>query len=88
MGVVVAGPEPDCFSQRFDGVAEAIVEVRDDLPGGRALIAFVRCRDGGAIDRKALRAALGARLPSYMVPAFYAQVPSFPLTTNGKIDRK
>ncbi|MGE1154572.1 non-ribosomal peptide synthase/polyketide synthase [Pseudomonas kitaguniensis] len=32
--------------------------------------------------------ALGAELPAYMLPAVWVEVPSLPLTSNGKLDRK
>ncbi|WP_421556617.1 non-ribosomal peptide synthase/polyketide synthase [Pseudomonas kitaguniensis] len=35
-----------------------------------------------------LAAALGAELPAYMLPAVWVEVPSLPLTSNGKLDRK
>jgi amino acid adenylation domain-containing protein/thioester reductase-like protein len=36
---------------------------------------------------RTLRSWLQARLPAYMVPAFFIEMDSFPVTSNGKIDR-
>src|SRR6201999_2811542 len=41
-----------------------------------------------AVLTNALRAHLKAALPDYMVPAELRVLPDFPLTPNGKIDRK
>ena len=40
------------------------------------------------IDASALREFLRRRLPDYMLPAAYVVLADFPLTANGKIDRK
>lgn len=40
------------------------------------------------IDEHSLRARLAERLPSYMLPHFFVGLQSFPLNTNGKIDRQ
>ena len=42
----------------------------------------------GTLDRKELRRQLNDCLPIYMVPRMLFQVTEFPLTKNGKIDRK
>ncbi|MDO4477922.1 MAG: amino acid adenylation domain-containing protein [Lachnospiraceae bacterium] len=42
----------------------------------------------GDIDKRALHAKLKETLPVYMVPGAFRQLEQFPLTKNGKIDRK
>ena len=42
----------------------------------------------GEIDRKDLHSQLRNLLPVYMVPGALYNIPAFPLTKNGKIDRK
>ncbi len=60
--------------------------VRDDTPGGRALAAYL-VGDPRISDAE-LREFIGARLPSYMIPAAFVWLNELPLTANGKVDRK
>ena len=55
--------------------------------GRLRLVTFVVMRDGAAFDEAAVRAALAATLPDYMVPAQFVALPRLPVTANGKIDR-
>jgi amino acid adenylation domain-containing protein len=64
---------------------EAVVLAREDVPGEKQLVAYVVSGTSMSVDE--LRAHLGRSLPAYMVPAFFVQLESLPLTTNGKIDR-
>ncbi len=58
-----------------------------DSQGNQQLVAyFVANDDNYRIE--ALREPLADKLPSYMVPAFFVPLESFPLTPNGKLDRK
>ncbi|MGW0030970.1 amino acid adenylation domain-containing protein [Streptomyces sp. NPDC003314] len=72
-------------------VALAAATVRDDGGSGPRLVAYV-VPAGGPEDLPAwagaVRERLAARLPSYMVPAVTVPLERFPLTPNGKIDRK
>lgn len=73
----------------IDAVREGVVIVRDDLPGGKALAAYVVAREPGSpLDMTALRTELRQRLPDFMIPAAIMQMEKLPLTPAGKVDRK
>ena len=72
--------------QQLPEVEQATVIMREDEPGNKQLAAYVVT--SGAITKAQLREALGLKLPPYMVPAHFVMLDSFPLTPNGKIDRK
>src|SRR5262249_52424674 len=68
------------------GVVDAVVVAREDQPGNRGLVAYlVSTMD---VDAAALREALAAKLPGYMVPAAFVTLPSLPLGPTGKVDRR
>ncbi|TYZ49968.1 non-ribosomal peptide synthetase, partial [Ralstonia solanacearum] len=68
------------------GVREAVVTVREDVPGEPRLVAYYVSSE--AIEAQALREQLQGSLPEYMVPAAYVKLEHLPLTPNGKLDRK
>ncbi|MFP2913316.1 amino acid adenylation domain-containing protein, partial [Pyxidicoccus sp. 3LFB2] len=68
-------------------VLQTQVLVREDVPGNPRLVAYFT-HQGTAPDTATLRADLEQRLPGYMVPASFVALESFPLTPNGKVDRK
>ncbi|MBN3836640.1 non-ribosomal peptide synthetase [Burkholderia sp. Ac-20344] len=55
--------------------------------GRLRLATFVVMRDGATFDEAAMRTAVAAKLPDYMVPAQFVALARLPVTANGKIDR-
>ncbi|MED7949604.1 non-ribosomal peptide synthetase [Streptomyces sp. BE303] len=70
----------------LDAVAAAAV-VAQRGPGGARLVAYTVPAPGLPADSAALRAALAATLPEYLVPAAFVELDALPLTVNGKVDR-
>ena len=67
------------------GVRSAAVAMRPDRTGRPWLAAYV-VRGVPAPSISALREALAARLPAYMVPQRFVMLDTLPLTLNGKVD--
>ena len=74
------------LAQRVE-VAATVVVARDDLPGGRQLVAYVVPREHGDGLVEGLTAWLEAQLPRYMVPSRMVLLDALPLSSNGKVDR-
>ena len=67
-------------------VSQAVVLAREDTPGLKRLVGYVVA--AGALDKAALEVWLQSKLPVYMVPAIWVELEHFPVTSNGKIDKK
>ncbi len=68
-----------------DGVTQAVVMAREDVPGDLRLVGYYT---GSVRDEGALKAAMAQDLPGYMVPGRFMHLDTFPLTPNKKVDRK
>jgi amino acid adenylation domain-containing protein/non-ribosomal peptide synthase protein (TIGR01720 family) len=73
---------------QFPTVAEAVALVREDVPGERRLVAYLVLHPEQALEPDALRAFVKEQLPDYMMPNTFVALDAFPLTPNGKVDRK
>lgn len=80
-GLRIEPGEVDALLKQAPGISDALTLVRDDQ-----LISYVVVN--GTVNREALRDSLKVRLPEFMVPAAIVPLAAWPLTPNGKIDRK
>ena len=62
-----------------------MVVMREDTPGDKRLVAYITA--DGELNLEEVRNRLSAVLPDYMVPSAFVRLHSFPLNSNGKIDR-
>ncbi|SDX46163.1 arthrofactin-type cyclic lipopeptide synthetase C [Pseudomonas syringae] len=71
------------------GIEESLVLAREDEPGQSRLVAyFIERAHGAAVQVAELRSELLTRLPGYMVPSAFVRLDAWPLTANGKVDRR
>ncbi|HLK54917.1 MAG TPA: amino acid adenylation domain-containing protein [Chthonomonadaceae bacterium] len=74
--------------REHESVREALVLAREDEPGHKRLVAYLVASEAGTAELSELRAFLKEELPEYMVPSGWVWLEAFPLTSNGKVDRK
>ncbi|HKG77972.1 MAG TPA: condensation domain-containing protein, partial [Pyrinomonadaceae bacterium] len=73
---------------QHESVSNAVVILQQDSSGAeKRLVAYVVFNPGCAIETRQLRDHLRGKLPEYMLPSAFVTLPTFPLTTSGKIDR-
>ncbi|GAA1004422.1 hypothetical protein Aple_072020 [Acrocarpospora pleiomorpha] len=93
-GFRVEPGEIEAVLRTCPGVRDAVVVACRDAgtdPAGQAtgrsdrLAAYLIATPGRVAD---LREWLGSRLPDYMIPGSFTEVPAFPRTSSGKVDRR
>ncbi len=79
--------EIEAALQRTPGVRAGAVLAREDRPGQKRLVAYY-VADDATTSARHLREQLSRNLPEFMVPAIYLRLERFPVTPNGKLDRR
>lgn len=69
-------------------VKQAVVLVREDVPGEKRLVAYIVPSQGQSPTVSELRSFLKNDLPDYMVPSVFITLNTLPFLPNGKVDRK
>ncbi|RUR75333.1 non-ribosomal peptide synthetase [Chlorogloeopsis fritschii PCC 9212] len=69
-------------------VKDAVVMVREDVAGDQRLVSYLVLQPESSLAVDNLRSFLQEKLPDYMIPSAFVPLQTFPLTANGKVDRK
>jgi amino acid adenylation domain-containing protein len=80
--------EIEALLDEHPSVHQAVVIAREDTPGDLRLVAYLAVARTEAPAASELRSYLKEKLPDYMVPSVFVTVETFPLTPNGKVNRK
>jgi amino acid adenylation domain-containing protein len=78
--------EIEVMLRQHPQVREAVVLVREDLPGDKRLVGYVVPGERVPTSGE-LRAYLADKVPDYMIPSALIMLGSLPLSPNGKVDR-
>ncbi len=71
---------------QHEGVKEAVVLVNENKDSEKYICAYVI--SGKNLEELDLKNYLKEMLPEYMIPAYFVQLESMPVTINGKLDRR
>jgi len=85
-GFRVEPGEVEAALATLPGVRDAVVVLRDAPAGERRLVGYVASPE--ELSAVEMRASLRRVLPAHLVPAELVVLERFPLTPNGKVDRK
>jgi natural product biosynthesis luciferase-like monooxygenase protein len=80
--------EIEAVLNQHHAVAEAVVTIRESVPGDKRLVAYLVLSPQQVQDDRQLELFLRQKLPDYMIPSNFFILEKLPLTSNGKIDRK
>ena len=78
----------ECTISQHSAIEQSVCKITEVSASDQRIVAFCRVASGGHLDIEALRNFLISTLPGYMIPQHFVAVESFPLTPNGKVDRR
>lgn len=79
--------EIEAILDRYPQVSQAVVTVREDVPGNKRLVAYL-VSTASPQELQEIRHSLKQKLPPYMIPAAFVGLDKLPLTPSGKVDYK
>ncbi len=74
--------------RQHPSLREVLVLAREDTPGDKRLVAYAVPRHSPPPTASELRSFLKDKLPEYMLPSAFVLLEAFPVTPNGKVDRR
>src|SRR3989440_2906162 len=80
--------EIEAVLNQHPAVRECLVLLHEEAPGDKRLVAYVVAHSQQVVSGSELRSFLQAKLPQYMLPAAFVMLEAWPLSPNGKIDRR
>ena len=78
--------EVEVVLSKVEGIDNAVVKSFTDNNGQTYICGYYTAHE--KLSDKQIRGELAKALPSYMIPRFIVRVDEFPMTPNGKLDRK
>ncbi len=79
--------EIETLMAKYKGIASAVADVRE-FGGAQQLVGYYVVEPFGKVDAADLESYLRSSLTEYMVPSAFVEMKTFPLTPNGKVNRK
>ncbi|MDZ8183920.1 MAG: amino acid adenylation domain-containing protein [Nostoc sp. ChiSLP02] len=79
--------EIEAILVQYPDIKQVVVIAREEEPGNKLLVAYLVAEDNSPTP-STLRNFLKAKLPDYMIPTAFVFLDKFPLTPNGKLNRR
>lgn len=87
-GVRVQPGEIEAILNQHPAVGEGVVIAKQKTSGEDDLVAYIVVKSGQSVTTQEIRKFLKNQLPEYMIPLFFVELDSLPLTATGKVNRQ